>query len=204
MSLESVEQKNATDAPSERILVDVGLVHYPVLNRRGETIGSAVTNLDLHDIARAGRTYGIGVYWVITPFAEQQELAREIVAHWTHGYGAEVNADRREALSLIQVCADLAGAVAAATRRFGQRPLVLATGARLDQHAQRLFSFAQARCCIAQQRPLLLLFGTAWGLSPAVLAMADGVLPPVQGRTDFNHLSVRSAASIIMDRLLGR
>lgn len=203
MNLETDEQKKATDASFDRILVDVGLVHYPVLNRRGETIGSAVTNLDLHDIARAGRTYGIGVYWVITPFAEQRELAQEIVAHWTHGYGGQASTDRSEALSLIRVCADLASAVAAATRRFGERPLVLATGANY-QDGHRLFSFNQARCCIAQQRPLLLLFGTAWGLSPAVLAMADGVLPPVQGRTDFNHLSVRSAASIIMDRLLGR
>ena len=55
--------------------VDVALVHYPVVSRIGETIGSAVTNLDLHDIARAGRTFGVTTYWVVTPFHEQQELA---------------------------------------------------------------------------------------------------------------------------------
>ncbi len=181
-------------------MVDLALVHYPVVNRQGETIGSAVTNLDLHDIARAGRTYGIGTYWVITPFAEQQRLVREIVGHWTEGYGAAANPDRKEALSIIAVRADLAAAIAGATEKFGERPLVLATCAKASSQS---FAFARAREWIQRPRPLLLLFGTAWGLSPEVLAMADGVLPPVQGDMDFNHLSVRSAASIVMDRLLG-
>ena len=50
---------------------------------------------------------------------------------------------------------------------------------------------------------VLLLLGTAWGLAPEVLAMADGVLPPIRGVSGFNHLSVRSAAAILFDRLLG-
>jgi hypothetical protein len=51
--------------------------------------------------------------------------------------------------------------------------------------------------------PCLLIFGTAWGLSPALLETADFVLAPIEGPTDYNHLSVRSAAAIILDRLLG-
>ena len=87
--------------------LELALVHYPVLNRRGESIGSAITNLDLHDIARAARTFGVHRYWVITPFAEQQEMAREIIGHWRQGYGAQANPDRGEALSLVQVCGSL-------------------------------------------------------------------------------------------------
>ena len=181
--------------------IDVALVHYPVVNRHGETIGSAVTNLDLHDIARAGKTYGVGTYWVITPFAEQQELARQIVGHWTEGYGGRVMSDRSQALSIVEVCASLEEMVEAATQRFGSRPLVLATCARYQDNTR---SYAETRQLIQAGTPILLLFGTAWGLSPEVMARVDGVLPPLCGPTPFNHLSVRSAASIILDRLLGQ
>jgi len=60
----------------------------PVVNRKGEVIGSAVTNLDLHDIARACRTFGVHTYWVITPFARQRELSSQILAHWLTGHGS--------------------------------------------------------------------------------------------------------------------
>ena len=180
--------------------VDVALVHYPVINRNGETIGSAVTNLDLHDIARAGRTYGIGTYWVVTPFKEQQKLAGQIVGHWTRGYGGAMNPGRGDALSIITICTSLAEAVAGASQKFGEKPLVLATCAKTQDNT---IAYGEIRKRIRQGVPLLLLFGTAWGLSPEVLATVDGVLPPLCGVTGFNHLSVRSAASIIMDRLLG-
>jgi hypothetical protein len=185
---------------SPGVQVDVALVHYPVNNRNGETIGSAVTNLDLHDIARAGKTYGVGTYWVITPFKEQQELAGQIVGHWTHGYGAGVNPDRCSALSIITVCASYAEALSGATEKFGEKPLVLATCAKVQDNT---LEYAKIRERIWYGGPVLLLFGTAWGLSPEILATVDGVLPPLCGSTGFNHLSVRSAASIILDRLLG-
>ncbi|MBM9536416.1 RNA methyltransferase [Desulfobulbus alkaliphilus] len=180
--------------------VDIALVHYPVINRHGEIIGSAVTNLDLHDIARAGKTYGVGTFWVVTPFAEQQLLAGQIVEHWISGHGGRVNSDRGAALSLISVCSDLAEAVAGSTERFGQTPLVLATCARMQR---KTIPYETIREKVWRGQPLLLVFGTAWGLDPEVLGRADGVLPPLCGMTDFNHLSVRSAAAIILDRLLG-
>jgi len=190
--------KNTGTPPT--LQVDVALVHYPVINRNGAIIGSAVTNLDLHDIARAGKTYGIGTYWVITPFPEQQELAGQIVGHWTKGYGGTVNSDRSNALAIISICSSLAEAVDGTTEKFGEKPLILATCATVQINT---IAYAAIRAQIWQGAPVLLLFGTAWGLSPEVLAMVDGVLPPLSGSTGFNHLSVRSAASIIMDRLLG-
>ncbi len=182
------------------IRVDIALVHYPVINRNGETIGSAVTNLDLHDIARAGKTYGVSTYWVVTPFTEQQQLARQIVDHWINGHGGRVNSDRGTALSLVSVCSDLTEAVAGSTERFGEEPLVLATCARVQD---KTITYETIRKEVWRGRPILLVFGTAWGLDSAILARADGVLPPLYGRAGFNHLSVRSAASIILDRLLG-
>jgi hypothetical protein len=52
-----------------------------------------------------------------------------------------------------------------------------------------------------ENRAFLLLFGTAWGLDPTVIDTADYTLEPIRGRTDYNHLSVRSAVAIVVDRL---
>lgn len=184
--------------PAPRI--DIALIHHPVVNKCGETIGSAVTNLDLHDLARAGRTYGVDACWIVTPYADQQELAGQIVRHWTEGYGGTVNPDRKEALSLLQVRADLEQVLTEATTKWAERPLVFATCARPQQNTR---GYDEVRDLLRQGRPLLLLFGTAWGLAPEVLAAVDATLPPLRGQGDFNHLAVRSAVAIILDRLLG-
>lgn len=77
--------------------VAVALVHHPVLDRRRDRVTTAVTNLDLHDIARTARTYGVCRYYVVTPVAEQQRLVARIVGHWREGFGAGYNPDRGEA-----------------------------------------------------------------------------------------------------------
>lgn len=81
----------------------VALLHYPVLNKRGEIIVSAITNLDLHDIARAGKTYGATRFYVITPLDDQARLANRIISYWTDGAGADYNPRRAEALRLVTV-----------------------------------------------------------------------------------------------------
>ncbi len=185
-----------TDRPR---LMDIALLHYPVVNKRGETIGSAVTNLDLHDLARAGRTYGIDTCWIVTPYDEQRKLARRIISHWTDGYGGKVNPDRREALSILRICSDLDEVLAGCVARWGKRPRVLATCASPRPNTR---SYETVREQVRRDEPHLLLFGTAWGLSPEVMAGVDATLPPLKGRGEYNHLSVRSAVAIILDRLL--
>ena len=179
--------------------IDVALIHYPVLNRRQEKIGSAVTNLDLHDIARAARTYGVDTYWVVTPFSDQQRLVKEILDHWRSGHGAHYNPVRSQALASIRLCGDLEELLEISIAKWGQKPLVLATSART---VGKIFSYRQIRELMTYNQPLLLLFGTGWGLAPEALQLADGLLPPLRGPGEYNHLSVRSAAAIILDRLL--
>jgi hypothetical protein len=180
--------------------LDLALVHHPVCNKNREIIGSAVTNLDLHDIARAGRTYGVETFYVVTPFADQQQLVNDLLGHWLHGPGATANALRKEALEIIRVCDDLETVAAQAEAKRGRRPTVLATCARPQARCR---SFAETREALHDGENFLILFGTGWGLAPEVLAMVDGVLPPIGGWGDYNHLSVRSAAAIVLDRLLG-
>lgn len=185
--------------PATERRVAVALVHYPVSNRKGEVIGSAVTNLDLHDIARACRTFGVARYYIVTPYAEQQEMVDKITGHWTHGHGAAVNPDRNQALSLIRVCASVAEAVKKVTAKWDEKPLVVATGAKARW---KTMEYSRLREEIFQGRPVLVLFGTAWGLAHQELDGVDTALAPITGMDAYNHLSVRSAASIILDRLL--
>jgi hypothetical protein len=180
--------------------LDVALIHYPVVNRNNEIIASAVTNLDLHDIARVGRTFGVGTYWVVTPDAQQQELAGQIVDHWTTGYGGSVNPDRANALSLVRICDDLDEVIAAMHEGNGRQPMVIATSA--DRQGNSI-TCGDVQRELIQGTPVLLVFGTAWGLAPEVMQSVDAILPPINGAGEFNHLSVRSAVAIILDRLSG-
>jgi hypothetical protein len=177
----------------------LALVHYPVRDKNGATIAAAVTNLDVHDIARAARTYGACGYHIVTPVADQQELVARLRNHWVEGYGATYNPKRRQALALIELHADLSDAVTAVTATEGERPLIVATSARFSDSS---LSFEQLRRQLAQGRAILLVLGTGWGLAPECVAVADHQLAPIEGPTDYNHLSVRSAAAIMLDRLL--
>ena len=179
----------------------IALLHHPVLNKRGETIGSAVTNLDLHDISRAARTYGVEKYFVATPYEDQRALVREITDHWQNGHGATANPARKEALSIIRAVDGFETIIEELRGKDNRRPLVVATSARKQD---KLISYEALKIHLCQNKsPVLLLFGTAHGLAPEIMERADAVLPPIALHGDYNHLSVRSAVSIILDRLLG-
>lgn len=180
----------------------VGLLHYPVYNRNYETIASAITTFDLHDCSRLAKTYGVKTFFVITPLEDQQELARRVLDHWTIGYGAGYNWTRKQALELMAVSPSLEACVEEITSREAERPVLIVTDAA-RKNAPGL-TYPQARSMVMANEVILLLFGTAWGLVDEVLEKADYLLDPVEGYTNYNHLSVRSAAAIILDRLAGR
>ncbi|RPJ21566.1 MAG: RNA methyltransferase [Desulfobacteraceae bacterium] len=180
----------------------VGLLHYPVYNKNYETIASAITTFDLHDGSRLAKTYGVKAFFVITPLADQQELARRVLRHWTVGYGAEYNWTRKEALELMAVSPSLEACVDEITSREAEKPVLIVTDASRKKAPG--LTYAQAKAMVRADKVILLLFGTAWGLVDQVFDKADYLLDPVEGCTNYNHLSVRSAAAIILDRLAGR
>jgi hypothetical protein len=180
----------------------IGLLHYPVRNKNGCRIASAVTTLDIHDMARLARTYEVRKFFVVTPLEDQKCLVERIRTHWTEGYGATYNRHRRDAMGLVAVSDSLEQAAQEMTRSEGERPLLVATDA--SWHEERRISYEGLRTLIhGEQKVVSLLFGTAWGLAPAVYGCVDFVLDPICGRGDYNHLSVRSAAAIILDRVAG-
>lgn len=183
----------------------VALLHYPVINKNGDTIASAVTNLDLHDISRVAKTYGVKAFYVVTPLTDQQVLVDRIVSHWVSGAGSRYNPKRRAALELIRIKTALDDVLDHIKAKEKATPVTVVTSA--DQRLmndRRKIGFYQFREMLKKESVYLLIFGTGWGLSRRILARADYLLEPVTGCTGYNHLSVRSAASIILDRLLGR
>jgi len=177
----------------------VALVHHPVYDKHQHVVATSITNLDIHDIARSCKTYGLAGYFLVHPVAAQRELVRRIVAHWQAPEGREQNDSRSDALALVQVVSSIEETIEQITERHGAPPLLVGTTARQQprmRSAQQLLHDEEL-----QLRPLLLLFGTGWGLVMEWIERADRLLSPIRGTTDYNHLSVRTAAGIFLDRL---
>lgn len=179
----------------------IALLHHPVKNKNGETIASAVTNLDLHDISRIAKTYGVAAFYVVTPLGDQKALVEKIISHWIDGWGGKYNPDRREALRLVKVKDSLTQVVDDIKAEGAAAVNVVATCAVGRQQALGFDDFR--RRLRETDNAYLLAFGTAWGLTDEFLGNSDFVLEPINGNTGYNHLPVRAAVAIILDRILG-
>jgi hypothetical protein len=179
----------------------VALVHHPVYDKNGAVVTTAVTNLDVHDISRLARTFGVRGFYVCTPVPTLRRLVARIMRHWETGPGSTYNPTRKEALRVVRLVADLDEATADVERESGGLPRVVATSAR---PGPRRLGFTTLRQQLeAPDGAVLLVFGTGWGLAHEVLERADDILEPIAGTGAYNHLSVRAAAAIMLDRLRG-
>lgn len=181
--------------------VYLGLVHYPIYNKHNEVIATAITNFDMHDISRTARTYNIAKYFIIHPQDKQIKLAREIMGYWLLGYGGEYNPDRKEAFSLLSLADSIESVIEQIGKLEGRPPVVVTTDARVYPNTVS-YSFLREKIK-NDSAPVLVLFGTGWGIEKNCMLRFDYILEPIYGACDYNHLSVRSAAAIILDRLLG-
>jgi hypothetical protein len=179
----------------------IALLHYPVYDKNQRVVATATTNLDIHDIARLAKTYDLAKYYVVTPLAEQREIAGKIAHHWQNGWGADYNPKRKAALDLVSITGTLAEAVLDMETQFSLPVRLIATGARASTN---IVSYeCMAKQMLTRDANYLLLLGTGWGLTEEVVSGAHYVLAPIFGRGEYNHLAVRSAAAIMVDRLLG-
>lgn len=181
----------------------IALVHHPVYDRKRGIVTSAVTNFDIHDIARSSMTYGLAGYVVVTPVAAQRDKVERIVSVWRDGiqqYGAD---NRVDALSLVTCAASIEDAASALRDRHGATPVRVGTSARSTDGRVTGDDELRELMRTHSDRPLLLVLGTGWGLADEVIDSCDAILAPISGVPAFNHLSVRSAAAVILDRLFG-
>ncbi|MCK5695944.1 MAG: RNA methyltransferase [Desulfobacula sp.] len=176
----------------------MALIHFPVINKKDQPIGSALTTIDLHDIARASITFGIRGFYVITPYEDQATLATQVIEHWTKGVGGKLNPDRKKALELIRVTKNFEETVNLIEHESKQPVVTIATSAKKIPGSIANEIFRQK---LQNKASHVLVFGTAWGLADELIDACDFILDPIYGNTDYNHLSVRSAVSIYLDRI---
>lgn len=177
----------------------VALLHYPVYNKNGQVVTTSIANMDIHDIARLSRTYGIQRFFIVHPMPAQRNLACEIINHWREGYGAVFNPARREAFELIGLKAGMDEVITEISHEAGHPPRVIATGANFKD---RLLPYSDLKKMIKSNiLPYLLIFGTGSGIACEFINI-DYFLEPIKGSGDYNHLSVRSAAAIVIDRIM--
>ncbi|MBK26336.1 MAG: hypothetical protein CME70_20215 [Halobacteriovorax sp.] len=178
----------------------VALVHHPIKNKRNELVTTSVTNLDIHDISRSSRTYGAEHYYIITPLKAQHELVNRILGHWEKDKNGAYNPDRQDALAFTSIANSIEEAVEKVKEAEGVNPLVVVTGANFEEYDGKMKDVC--RKANIDKRPILLLFGTGWGLHASVVESADFRLEPLIGNASdgYNHLSVRSAVAIYLDR----
>ena len=176
--------------------VYAALMHAPVKNRLGEEIAATVDEFDFFDMSRLSLTYPLKRLFMIQPVPAQQERIRQLIS-----YGTRANrASGRGLFDRTSLATDLAEVIDVITSREGKPPKIIATTAVQTPEAM---TYVEARAEIATGEPLLVIFGKGWGLAQSVLDQADARLAPIDTGTGYNHLSVRSAVAIILDRLLG-
>lgn len=199
VDLEFVEEIKGKVRKNYRLFT--ALAHYPVYNKKHEVINTSFTNLDLHDIARASATFGVEKYFMVQPLTTQHEVINGLINHWTKGYGARYNPDRKHALTKIALTDSIEETKDLIKEEYGAEPQVICTAAKAYPNN---VGYQELRYLMERQGGnYLLIFGTGWGLEESVIEKADHVLKPIYGSGAYNHLSVRSAVSIILDRLQG-
>ena len=185
---------------SKKLKLNIALMHYPMRDKQGDVVATAITNLDLHDISRSCTTFSVESYYVVTPVIAQREIASRVIGHWIDGFGQTYNPNRTEAFSRTKIMESLSETILDIEARHNKRPIVIATTAR----PERATITAREIGVISEEEPVLLIFGTGWGFTDEVLETADYIAEPIEGAGEFNHLSVRSAVAILLDRITER
>jgi hypothetical protein len=175
------------------------LVHFPVLNKKGEIVTTSITLFDVHDIARSSHTFGASRFYIINRSPKQGYVLERLLEFWKKGFGREYNENRSEAIDIVFYHPLWEEAHLEVEQLLGEKVYTVATSARniSSQKGITMVDLKQLR----NEKPIFLLFGTGWGLTNETLDKVDYILEPILGAKEYNHLSVRSAAAIILNAL---
>jgi hypothetical protein len=188
--------------PLRKAPLAVALMHYPTIDRQGDLVATNITNFDIHDIARACRVYGVDRYYLVHPLKDQLMFVERVLDHWRTGEGAKFNPMRRTALVDVRTAEN----IEQLKTDWGYPDAkIIATHAR-QLPGQDKFTFEGFKNELqTSDSPYILIFGTGFGLTQDFMKGCSAVLEPIKGQSkdDYRHLSVRSAVSICLDRLLG-
>lgn len=181
--------------------LSVALLHDQMENKEGRLVTTSLTLIDMHDIARSCATFGVSNLYIAHPSDALRKLARTLHSHWDVGYGSTYNPNRKEALGAVRIVSSLDEAIHTIDLEQKKLPKLVATSAKPGPDRVQFESF---RSLLQESEDhFLLLLGTGWGMSAPLLKRADLFLSPINGPTPYNHLSVRSALAIMLDRIFG-
>lgn len=181
----------------------IALLHNDMDLKEGRVGYTSVTSIDIHDIARSSTTYGLKTFFIVTALKDQQKIVEKMLSFWVdEKIGGDYNNNRHEAVRMVQLKDDLCDVIQAIELKEGKKPLIIGTSAR-QQDLEKIVTYFDQDFIWDHERPILFLFGTGSGMSEKLLQQCDYMLPALQGFSDFNHLSVRSAVAIILDKWLG-
>jgi hypothetical protein len=178
--------------------VNLAIIHHPVLDKRGDIVSTSINNLEIHDVARSCMTFGVDLCYIVTPLDRQREIAEQLIDHWKNGYGRQYNPDRSKALEKVRIVKSL---VLLMEEFKDHCPVLIGTSSKRRDTSIEYSELASY--ILDDPRPYLLLFGTGWGLPPEIVSKCEKTLLPINGPGDYNHLSLRVAIGIILDRLFG-
>jgi tRNA (guanine37-N1)-methyltransferase len=187
----------------------LALVHHPCVDRTGKIVTTSLTNFDIHDLARSTMTYGLAAYHIVTPITSQREKAEHIASLWLEENATRkppTSGSRGGALQRVRTADSVETVIAELTRDYGRPPVVVGTSARPESFpgiARRSPIELLAEASV-DPSPLLILLGTGWGMADKLIPSVSRVLTPIEGGSDWNHLSVRSAGAILLDRMFDR
>lgn len=181
--------------------ISLVLLHYPVLDKTGNIYTTAITNMDVHDIARSSCTYGLDQYYIVSPIESQRQMAETIASFWLSNSGQFRNPDRSRAMQLICVKESLESSILREKEFLGKKPILIGTSAKKFEDKNISFSLLKNKIN-ARKDSIMLILGTGHGICESIFEFCDFILEPIIGSGDYNHLSVRSAAGIMLDRLL--
>lgn len=184
--------------------LNIVLLHDDMLNKEGKRVTTSLTMIDTHDIARSARTFGVNDFYVAHSSSALRRLSKTLKQHWDDGHGATYNPKRKEALALVKIVSSLDEAISLIDQRTnGKLPKLIATSAARGQ-TRTTYSQMKEIINTDKTQPYLILFGTGWGMVDELIERCDYYLEPIEGPVTYNHLSVRSACAIILDRLMGK
>lgn len=192
--------------------LSIVLLHHPMHDKEGKIVATSLTAIDVHDISRSAATFGASPVYIAHPSVVTRRLAETMHSFWSDGYGAVYNPNRKEALDHVRIVSDLDAVIHDIALIDGCEPQLIATSAKPGNGRISFETFKEMLAAEngpaenGQERSgrYLLMFGTGWGMTDELLARAQFFLEPINGPTEYNHLSVRSACAIMLDRIFGR
>ncbi len=180
----------------------VALMHTQIKLKDGSIGNTSITSIDLHDTARSCATYGVKNFFMVSPLADQQAIIATLLDFWHSDIGKQYNSSRFHAVNKVKPMYTFDDVIVDITQQEGKVPVIVATSAKEHAHIQKI-DYTQQGVVWQHNRPVLFLFGTGQGLADSLVDRCDFLLAPIRGLTEFNHLSVRSAMAVILDRWLG-